>query len=108
MSDLSELQQQAIEIRRRYYDLNRKDGHDHWGPKDYVMGLVGDVGQLVKIIMAKENMRRMDDVDAKLQHELADCIWSLLVIADHYDIDLTDAFHETMKEIEERITKAMA
>jgi len=108
MSDLNELQQKALEIRRRYYDLNRKDGHSQWGPKDYVMGLVGDIGDLSKIIMAKENMRRMDDVDAKLKHELADCLWSLLVLAYHYEIDLEEEFHTTMDELEDRVKKAMA
>lgn len=108
MSDLTELQQRAIEIRRRYYDLNRKDGHGLWGPKDYTMGLMGDVGDLAKIIMAKENMRRMEDVDAKLRHELADCLWSLLVLADLYGIDLTDAFNQSMDELDDRVKKALA
>ncbi|HEY1835540.1 MAG TPA: hypothetical protein VGG13_01840 [Candidatus Saccharimonadales bacterium] len=107
MSDLAELQKRALEIRRRYDDLNRKDGQAQWGPKDYAMGFVGDVGDLMKIVMAKENMRRMDSVDVKLKHELADCLWSLLVLASHYGTGLEDEFCRTMDELDVRINKAM-
>ncbi len=107
MSDLMELQKQAMAIRLRYAELNEKDGHDKWGPKDYAMGFAGDFGDLQKLIMAKENMRQIDDVDKKLKHELADCLWSILVLAEHYGIDLESEFLNTMKELDERITGAM-
>lgn len=103
MSNLLDLQKRAFEIRKKYNELNAKDGHDAWGPKDYSMGFVGDVGDLQKIIMAKENMRRMDDVDNKLSHELADCLWSLLVISEQYGVDLEADFLKTMDDLEARI-----
>lgn len=103
MNNLDELQKRAYEIRRKYNELNQKDGHNTWGPKDYAMGFVGDVGDLQKIVMAKENMRRMDNVNSKLSHELADCLWSLLVISGHYNIDLQSEFLNTMDELEKRI-----
>ena len=106
MSGLTDLQQRALDIRRRYADLNAKDGHDAWGPKEYAMGFTGDVGDLLKIVMAKENLRAMDDVDGKLAHELADCLWSILVLAGHYGIDLEAEFMKTMDGLEERIGKA--
>jgi NTP pyrophosphatase (non-canonical NTP hydrolase) len=108
MSDLSTLQAQALKVRQLYNELNRKDGHGKWNAKDYTMGFVGDVGDLVKIVMAKENMRSIDDVDTKLKHELSDCLWSLLVIAAHYDIDLESSFTQTMQELETRINGAIA
>jgi NTP pyrophosphatase (non-canonical NTP hydrolase) len=37
-----------------------------------------------------------------LAHELADCLWSIIVIADEAGVDLEKAFFETMKEIELR------
>ena len=45
----------------------------------------------------------MDDVDAKLTHELADCLWSVLVLADKYKIDLASEFMSTMDDLEKRI-----
>ena len=103
MSNISDLQQRAQEIRRKYDELNAKDGHKKWDGSDYVAGFVGDVGDLVKIIMAKEGKRRGDDVDAKLRHELGDCFWSLLVMANHYGVDLEEAFRATMDELDKRL-----
>lgn len=92
MSNLQELQQRALDIRQHYNQLNQQDDHNVWGPKDYAMGLVGDIGDLMKLVMAKENMRGIDDVDTKLQHEFGDCLWALFVLASHYRVDLGAAF----------------
>ena len=106
MSDLQQLQQRAEEIRQKYTELNSKTGHDAWGAKEYAMGFAGDLGDLLKLVMAKENLRHIDDVDAKLAHELGDCLWALLVIAGRYNIDLEKAFLKTMNELDERIRSA--
>lgn len=48
-------------------------------------------------------MRGIDGSRDKLTHELADCLWSLIVIAEKYDVDLEAAFSQTMDELEKRI-----
>ena len=104
MSDLAELQKKAQEIRAKYDEQNAKDGHGKWNGLDYTAGFVGDAGDLMKLVMAKEGKRRGPvDVVAALRHELGDCLWSILVIANHYDIDLEAAFRKTMAELEERL-----
>jgi NTP pyrophosphatase (non-canonical NTP hydrolase) len=107
MSNLKDLQQRAMAIRQKYAELNKKDGNNQWGPKDYAMGFAGDFGDLMKLVMAKENMRQIEGVDQKLKHELSDCLWSLLVLAEHYDVDLGTEFDKTMKELDARIAGAM-
>lgn len=107
MSDFKDLQKRAYEIRKMYNKLNMEHGHQAWDGKAYAMGLVGDTGDLLKLVMAKENLRNLrgvDDVDAALQHELADCLWSLCVIASNYNLDLEAAFFKTMDELEARIS----
>lgn len=103
MSDLNDLQHSALEIAAKYDALNQKAGRKNWGAKEYAMGFVGDVGDLTKLVMAKEGLRHKDDVDAKLAHELSDCLWSVLVLAKQYDIDLEKAFLKTMDELKARI-----
>lgn len=100
MADLQDLLKRAQEIRAKYDELNARDGQQKWDASDYAAGFVGDVGDLMKLVMAKEGKRRGEDIDAKLQHELSDCLWSLLIIATHYDIDLEQSFHATMDELE--------
>jgi NTP pyrophosphatase (non-canonical NTP hydrolase) len=106
MSDLKDLSTRAQAIRQKYNELNAASGRDAWGGKEYAMGLVGDVGDLLKIVMAKENLRDMDDIDTKLAHELSDCLWSVFVLAAHYGVDLEKEFLRTMDQLEQRIAKA--
>jgi len=105
MSAVEALQERAMAVREAYNRLNAAHGHNAWAGKDYAMGFVGDVGALMKIIMAKENMRDLmgGDATARLKHELGDCLWSLFVIAAHYGINLEEAFAGTMDELEARI-----
>lgn len=108
MSDITDLMKRAEEIRAKYEELNALNGKEAWRIRDYAMGFVGDVGDLQKLVMAKENLRDIDDVDAKLGHELADCLWSLLVMANYYGIDLSKEFENTMSTIEKRIEEKNA
>ena len=71
-------------------------------------GFVGDVGDLSKIILAKHGLRDMEDVDEKLAHELSDCLWSILVLASKYSIDLPNEFMKTMDLLDKRIGKELA
>lgn len=108
MSDLKDLMKRAEEIRLKYEELNARNGQEAWRIRDYAMGFVGDVGDLMKIVMAKENLRDMQDVDGRLGHELADCLWSLLIIANYYGIDLENEFHGTMEYISDKIEEQAA
>lgn len=108
MSDLNDLMKQAEVIRLKYDELNAKQGKSTWGIRDYAMGFAGDFGDLQKLVMAKENLRDIPDVDEKLAHELADCLWSILIIANHYGLDLDKEFKTTMAHIADRIAGANA
>ena len=102
MTNLAELQKRAKEIADKYALYNVRRGQNAWGPKDRMMGFMTDIGELNELVMAKEGMRHIDDVDSKLSHELADCLWSILVLAQEYDVDLEAAFEQTMEELEQR------
>ena len=74
-----------------------------WTREEVMQGFVGDVGDLVKLVMAKTGVRHADDVDRKLAHELSDCLWSVLVLAKLYDVDLEKEFFATMSGIEAKL-----
>lgn len=65
-----------------------------------MQGFVVDVGDLMKLVMAKSGIRYVDAVDKKLGHELADCLWSILVLSKMYGIDLQKEFLATMDELD--------
>ncbi len=106
MSDLKVLAARAQEIRQKYDKLNARDGRGKWGGKEYAMGFVGDVGELLEAVMAKENLRRGENIDARLAHELAGCLWSVLTLAEYYGVDLGKEFLSTMDALEQRIANA--
>jgi NTP pyrophosphatase (non-canonical NTP hydrolase) len=93
----------AVEIRKKYDEHNAKRGVV-WNEQNLMSGFVGDVGDLSKIIIAKHGLRQMDNVDEKLAHELSDCLWSILVLADKYQIDLAKEFSKTMDGLDVMIS----
>lgn len=97
-----DLLKRAVAVRARYDELNASRGIT-WNEQNLMSGFVGDVGDLSKLIMAKHGLRPIDDVDAKLAHELADCLWSVLVLADKYNIDLAAEFMKSMDQLDKRI-----
>lgn len=99
-----ELKDRAIEISNLYDKLNKQKGQKIWDSQAVMAGFVGDVGDLSKLIMAKNNLRSKDNVDEKLAHELSDCLWSILILASKLDIDLAHSFMKTMDSIELKIT----
>jgi len=103
-----ELQRRAIEISNKYDNLNQSKRGITWNKQQLMAGFVGDVGDLSKIIMAKHGLRNMEDIDEKLAHELSDCLWSILVLASKYSIDLPNEFMKTMDLLDKRIDQKLA
>ena len=98
--EFQELVLKAKEIETKY----RQQGKQ-WDAAEYMQGFVGDVGDLAKLIMAKNGLRANENIDQKLAHELADCLWSTIIIADKLQIDLEKAFLSTMQELRARLDK---
>lgn len=93
----------ALEVREKYGQYEREKSGREWMGPEILQGFVGDVGDLSKLILAKEGRRDIQDVDAKLAHELSDCLWSIIVLADKYDVNLEQSFLKTMDELDGRL-----
>lgn len=104
--DFASLLTKATQVRDHYNELQAEDGHTSWGVSERMSGLVGDIGMLSKLIMAKQGLRRdPENLDAELAHELADCLWSILIIADELDIDLESEFLKVAEGLANRIER---
>lgn len=99
--DIHAIVDRAIQIQQKYGQLNAKNGVE-WKVEDFMEGFVGDVGDLSKLIMTKRGLRGSipTDIDEKIAHELADCLWSVCVLAHAYDVNLETTFLKTMFELE--------
>ncbi|SDT44322.1 MazG nucleotide pyrophosphohydrolase domain-containing protein [Microlunatus soli] len=98
--ELQALQEAARTIRSRYARYEERQYGRSWTPEEIMLGFVGDVGDLAKLTQSAAGVRGSAEVQDKLAHELADCLWSVLTLADCYRIDLESAFGATMAEID--------
>jgi NTP pyrophosphatase (non-canonical NTP hydrolase) len=103
---MRELTERALRVHDLYDRLNQRVRGRTWTREEFMLGFVGDVGDLAKLVMAAEGARSIQD--GSLEHELADCLWSVLILAHKYDIDLPAMFARTMDELEEAITAKLA
>ena len=97
------LVQRAVDVRQQYAEFEESKYGRAWTREEVVQGFVGDVGDLVKLAMAHSGIRNIPDAEQKLAHELADCLWSVLVLSEMYGVDIERAFLQTMDELEQQI-----
>lgn len=101
--DLRDLTRRAMEIRQQYAALERATYGRAWTDEEIALGFVGDVGDLMKLVLARGGVRAIPDAEDKLAHELADCLWCVLVLAHRYGVDLERAFLHTMADLERHL-----
>ncbi len=104
--EFSALSDRAVAVRELFARAERRRSGREWTREQVMQGFVVDVGDLMRLTMAKAGARAGDDVDGRLAHELSDCLWSVLVLARLYDVDLEREFLKTMTEIEVKLTDA--
>lgn len=99
--DFTHMQERARSVRARYAEVEASSYGRSWTTQEIMLGFLGDVGDLAKLVQGKAGVRPREDLDEALAHELADCLWSVLTLADTYDIDLVGAFTATMDELDD-------
>ncbi|MEI6463745.1 MAG: nucleotide pyrophosphohydrolase [Verrucomicrobiota bacterium] len=98
LATLATLTTEAMALRSRFDATALASGRRPWTRDEVMSGFVGDVGDLMKLVMAKNGVRPIADIDRKLGHELADCLWSVLVLAKLHDVDLEREFTRMIAE----------
>ena len=108
MTSFQDLTDRAWRVRQLYAQLETARHGRPWTREEVALGFVGDVGDLAKLVQAKAGVRNIPDADAKLAHEVADCLWSVMTLARLYDVDLEASFLATMDELERGIEARLA
>ena len=102
--EFSELMRRAAEVRGRYAKFEEVKYGRSWMSEELALGFAGDVGDLAKLVLAANGVRDIPNAREKLEHELADCLWSVIVLAQAHEVDLEAAFLKTMDELETRLS----
>lgn len=104
----SDLEKAALQLNELYEELEVKRWGRVWTTQELALGFVGDVGDLAKLIQAHAGVRDIDDHKAKLGHELSDCLWSIIVLANKCGVDLQAEFSKNTRELSEYVSDELA
>lgn len=105
--EFSKIIERAKEVRVLCSQLETKKYGKEWVPNQIAQGFVGDVGDLMKLVMSKEGVRDIENSDEKFEHELSDCLWSIIVLADKYHVNLEESFISSMSLLEKRVKEEL-
>lgn len=92
----------AEEIKRAYAETNLKKGKKIWTASEYTQGFVGDVGDLLKLTISYANNPTKVGY-RKVSHELADCLWSVIVISQELGIDVEKEYLINMEYLKQKL-----
>ena len=95
--------ERGLEIRRLYEEKEKGLYGSPWTGEEIMLGFVGDVGDLAKLVVAENGRRNIKAAKEKLEHELSDCLWSLIVLAHAHEVDLERSFMNTMAELQRHL-----
>jgi len=95
----------GTQIRKLYEEKEKQMYGSSWTSEEIALGFVGDVGDLAKLVIAENGKRNIPDSKAKLEHELADCLWSIIVLSKIHQVDLEASFLRTMNELEQHLAE---
>jgi hypothetical protein len=61
--NFQDIKKRAIAVRKLYAEHEMKKYGRHWTDEEIALGLVGDTGDFMKLILAKNNIRAISDAD---------------------------------------------
>ena len=102
-----ELEESALKLNELYEKLEIKLYGRVWTTEELALGFVGDIGDLAKLIQAHAGIRNIEHFKSKLGHELSDCLWSVIVVANKCGIDLEAEFSKNIRESMEHVSKEL-
>lgn len=101
--DLNKITAEALRIKKLYAEYENKKFGRKWDKEELFIGLVSDIGDLSRLVLAKEGMMEVDKLPEKIGHEISDCLWGIIILAKEYNINIEEVFFQNMKQLEERM-----
>ena len=101
--ELQKLINRAMDLRTQY---EKKEKQLYGSPstdEDIAQGFLGDVNNLVKLVKAGHEKGSIAHRTEKLGSQLSHCLWSVIVLAKMYNVDLEQSFMETMDKLENHL-----
>lgn len=99
-ASLSTAREQALAVRSLYEILEERFNGKTWSLHELMIGFSNDVGHIGRLLLAHDGTWDIEgDPRAELRHKLAESMWWTFVLADKLDIDIDEAYAQTMASI---------
>jgi NTP pyrophosphatase (non-canonical NTP hydrolase) len=85
--NLKDITTQSIEAKKAYASFEKNKYGREWNEEEIYTGLVSDIGDLGRLVLAKGGVEMIPDLEDKLKHELGECLWGIAVLAGKYNIE---------------------
>jgi NTP pyrophosphatase (non-canonical NTP hydrolase) len=85
---------------RKINDALDPETRNRWTPFDLVTGLVEEVGEVAAVIKGLERFKASEKPKTKemLATELSDVLYIIFILAEHYGIELEEAFMQAVND----------
>ncbi len=98
-----QLNERTQRLKRDYDNLRRKQGEKPWMSTDYAEALVGDIGDLMKLIVRRRRKGAGKDVDRDIAKELSDCLYMIVALSQELGIDLEKEYEVNLEFLEQQL-----
>lgn len=101
--EFQKLINRAMDLRRQYEVKEKQLYGSPLTGEEIAQGFLGDVNNLVKLVMAEHGKREIAHSKEKLESQLAHCLWSVIVLAQMHNLKLEQSFMEAMDRLENHL-----
>ena len=101
--EFKDLIKRTREIKRAYDALSRKQGRPAWLTSDYMQGLIGDVGDLAKLVVKRKRAGASKKIDREIAKELSDILYMVVVIAEELSLNLEREYKVNLEFLEQKL-----
>jgi len=76
----------------------------YWQPLSMLASLMEEIGELAREINHREKIKKKKEIEPEMEIglEMADALFSLICLANYYDIDLEDEFQKVVQKYSSR------
>ena len=104
--EFQKLVNRAVDLRTQYEKKEQTLYGAASTDEDIARGFLGDVNNLVKLVMAQHGRREIANSTEKLSSQLAHCLWSVIILSKMHHVDLEQSFMEAMDRLENHLLEA--
>jgi NTP pyrophosphatase (non-canonical NTP hydrolase) len=101
--ELQKLINRAMDLRSQYEKKEKQLYGSGSTDEDIAQGFLGDVNNLVKLLKAGHGKGHIANSTEKIGPQLSHCLWSVIILARMYNVDLEQSFMETMDKLENHL-----